>query len=59
MLARDEPAARSLRARFYECQGTLHGECFYIGLCEPLEDTGRLIRDTMDFIRDAEALTLT
>ena len=56
MIARDEPAARSLRARYYERQGTLHGECFYIGLCEPVEDTERLIRGTMEFIRDAETL---
>ena len=56
LIAKDEPSARSLRARYYERQGTLHGECFYIGLCEPIEDTERLIRDTMEFIRDAEAL---
>lgn len=56
MIARDEPAARSLRARYYERQGTLHGECFYIGLCEPVEDTERLIRETIGFIRDAEEL---
>ena len=55
-IAKLEPAARSLKARYYERQGTLHGECFYIGLCDPTEDTERLIRDTIDYIQDAEAL---
>ena len=55
-IARLEPAARSLRARYYERQGTLHGECFYIGLCEPVEDTEFLIRETTDYIDDARRL---
>ena len=53
-IAKTEPSA-SLKARYYERQGTLHGECFYIGLCEPTEDTERLIRETIDYIQDAEA----
>ena len=55
-IAKSEPAACSLKARYYERQGTLHGECFYIGLCEPTEDTEPLIRETIDYIQDAEAL---
>ena len=55
-LARTERAARRLRAGYYERQGTLHGECFYVGLCEPRLDTEQLIRDTIDYIRDAERL---
>ena len=55
-IAKSEPAARSLKARYYERQGTLHGECFYIGLCEPTDDTERLIRETIDYIQDVEAL---
>lgn len=55
-LARTESAARPLRAGYYERQGTLHGECFYIGLCEPLADTESLIRDTIAYIEDAERL---
>lgn len=54
--ARNEPRARSLRARYYERQGTLHGECFYIGLCEPVEETELLIRETADYIEDARLL---
>ena len=55
-IAKSEPAARSLKVRYYERQGTLHGECFYIGLCEPTDDTEHLIRETIDYIQDAEAL---
>ena len=55
-LARTNDAARSLRARYYERQGTLHGECFYVGLCEPLADTEALIRDTLRYIEDAGRL---
>ena len=32
----------------------LHGRCFYLGICE---DAETLIRDTADFIRDAERLS--
>ena len=52
-LARRDPGARSLRARYYERQGALHGECFYIGLCEPVDETELLIRETADYIEDA------
>ena len=55
-LERDEPDAGSLRARYYERQGALHGECFYIGLCEPIEGIERLIRETADYIDDARRL---
>ena len=55
-IARLEPAARSLRAHYYERQGTLDGECFYIGLCEPVEDTELLIRETAEYIDDARRL---
>ena len=55
-LERDEPDAGSLRARYYERQGALHGECFYIGLCEPVEGIERLIRETAAYIDDARRL---
>ena len=34
----------------------LHGDCFYTGLCEPIEDTERLIRETADYIEQARRL---
>ena len=55
-LERVEPDAGSLRARYYERQGALHGECFYIGLCEPVEGIERLIRETAAYIDDARRL---
>jgi len=55
-LERVEPEVGSLRARYYERQGALHGECFYIGLCEPVEGIERLIRETTDYIDDARRL---
>ena len=37
----------------------LHGDCFYDGQCEPLEDTEILIRSTSEYIEDAENLAET
>ena len=37
-------------------QEALQGHCFYMGLYEPLEDTERRIRETADYIDDAEQL---
>ena len=45
-----------LVGRYYTRQSILHGECFYLGLCEPLETTERRIRETSDYIADAERL---
>ena len=56
LLARRDPAVRTLVGRYYSRQGVLHGDCFYLGLCEPLEDTERRIRETADYIADAERL---
>ena len=43
-----DPQIRSahLRRRYYVRQAELHGQCFYNGLCDPLEDTDRLDRLT-------------
>ena len=46
----------SLVSRYYIRMGALHGECFYLGLCEPPEDVDRLVRETINYIRDAESL---
>ena len=42
--------------RYYARQSQLHGECFYLGLCEPADATERRIRETAGYIRDAERL---
>ena len=46
----------NLVSRYYSRQGHLHGECFYNNLCEPLSETERRIRETADYIDDAERL---
>jgi hypothetical protein len=45
-----------LVARYYTRQGSLHGLCFYMGRCDPLDETERQIRETADYIDDAERL---
>ena len=55
-LAAADPAYSSLRDRYFARQAALHGDCFYTGWCEPIEDTELLIRQTIEYIRDAEAL---
>ena len=46
----------SMVGRYYTRIGHLHGSCFYNGMCEPLDETERRIRETIDYIRDAESL---
>ena len=55
LVSRDENL-RFLVGRYYSRQGQLHGECFYHGLCDPVEETARRIRETVRYIEDAEAL---
>ena len=57
-LAAADPAYHSLRDRYFARQAALHGDCFYTGWCEPIADTELLIRQTIEYIRDAEALAL-
>lgn len=55
-LAQRDARVESLLGRFYSRQAQLHGECFYLGLCEPLDTTTRRISETAEYIADAEAL---
>ena len=55
-LAREYETARAMQERFGSVARYLHHDCFYNGHCEPLEDTERLIRETAQYIEDAEAL---
>ncbi|CAI8049737.1 hypothetical protein GBAR_LOCUS27382 [Geodia barretti] len=55
-LATEDQVFRALRRRYHSRQSTLHGDCFYLGLCEPVDDTERRIRRTADYINDAERL---
>ena len=58
MLERLDESARRvhLSRRYYARQDHLHCECLYNGLCEPVEDTERMIRRTSAYIEDAERL---
>ena len=54
----DDGEVRRLRlpARYFTRQGHLHGRCFYHSRCDPVEETERRIRETADYIDDAERL---
>ena len=54
-LAREDSPAKSLVGRYYSRISRLHGQCFYNGRCDS-PDTERRIRETADYIRDAEQL---
>ena len=56
MLAEQDNAVSSLVRRYYSRQRALHGRCFYLGVCDPVPDTERRIRETGGYIRDAENL---
>ena len=51
----ERPVAPGPANYYLDRQGVLHGECFYHDYCDS-EETGRLIRETADFIQDAERL---
>ena len=55
-MAAADPSFHSLQARYFERQAALHGDCFYSGNCEPVEDTERIIRETAEYIQDARRL---
>ena len=55
-LASQDTAVKPLVGRYFSRQGQLHDLCFYYGWCEPLSETERRIRETIDYIQDAERL---
>ena len=55
--AEDQEVRRvRLLARYFTRQGHLHGRCFYHGRCDPIEETERRVRETSDYIDEAERL---
>ena len=52
-LATEDQAFRPLRRRYHSRQSELHGACFYLGVCEPIDEVERRIRKTADYISDA------
>ena len=55
-LGRQNEELRSLHMRYVERVTQLPGDCFYDGHCEPEDYFEELIRDTADYIFDAEAI---
>ena len=55
-LAERDRGVDGLLPRYYTRMGALHGECFYLGMCDPIATTERRIRETADYISDAETL---
>ena len=56
LLRRQGEELGSLHSRCIARVSQLHGDCFYDGHCGPEDYFGELIRDTADYIRDAEKL---
>ena len=54
-LRREDPALEQLRVRYGLRQSFLHGACFYDGILEPAEDIIADVRETIEYIQDAEA----
>lgn len=57
-LVSQDAVVESLVGRYHTRASYLHGQCFYNGICEPQEEVERRVRETDDYIRDAEALAL-
>ena len=55
-LRRQDPSLEPVRLRFGARQSFLHGACFYDGILEPEDDIIRDVRETIDYIQDAEEL---
>jgi hypothetical protein len=53
-LARRDASVKTLVGRYYSRISQLHGACFYNGICN--SETERRIRETADYIQDAERL---
>ena len=54
-LRREDPDMRDLATRCGDRASALHGRCFYDNDCEPEDVLIEDIRETADYIRDAEA----
>ena len=55
-LATDDYAVRPLHKRYHVTLAYLHGTCYSLGVCEPIDEVERRIRQTADYINDAERL---
>ncbi len=53
-LRHEDTSFQTLVGRYYSRISQLHGRCFYEGVCNP--ETERRIRETVDYIEDAERM---
>ena len=57
-LVRQDPAVRILVGRYYARQIRLHKDCYHSGILIGEDEIERRIRETIEYITDAEKLTL-
>ena len=57
-LARLDDGVSRLTGHYHTARDVLHGDCFYLGLCERA-DIRTLLGETSDYIREAERLAAT
>ena len=55
-LRRQDPALEPLRLRYGHRQSFLHSACFYDGILEPADDIIADVRETLEYIQEAEAM---
>ncbi len=55
-LGNNDSGVALLVDRYAAARDFLHGDCFYFGLCEPIEDTEHRIRQTIEYINEAAQL---
>ena len=58
LLRQDKEIEERLEGRYFTRESSLHGHCFYDGICEPQEQIERRIRETNLYIEDAKRLAL-
>lgn len=51
-----DPRVEVLIGRYHTRADFLHGLCFYLGVCEPVEEVRRRIVETKQYIEDAKRL---
>ena len=56
ILALQDCALEVLADRYHTMMSQLYDDCFVLGLCEPVSETERRIRETAAYITDAEGL---
>ena len=56
LASQDKEVDEKLRGRYFTKESFLHGHCFYMGVCEPIEQVERWIEETRQYIEDAKNL---